>query len=1060
MNICFFTHIGPLGGGEIWVLNATRHLQSWGHQVSVICPYRTPYFAACQEAGLDIYSYYNVDGSPFYEPLYHFLKNRRVDVVYCTVVGGVCEARVLEQVVNRINEERVGSRVVLILKTGLPPATSLSAEYYGAGAGPAVRRLHVVSQENKRAFQQWQPDLADQFEDFIQVVREGIDLDRFDPALYDRQQERQRWNVPEGRKLVTCLARLHAAKGQDNLLLAAREVLKRNSEAIFMIAGEGEDRARLEQLSNYLGLGEAVRFAGQVADVPSLLAATDILCHPSLTDGLPNSLVEAMSMGLPVVASRVGGIPEVVEDGTTGLLVEPHDIPAISDAVVKLLEEPETAARLGRNAGEGIKREFNLQRNLRHLVELLEQEQQEFERDPSVSNAPPAPLVKAPLPVLFLMSAIRTGGEETELSILARYLNRAEFQLSALSCWAVDESAPVLEKLQKLGFNVDTGCHGMAGMAEKVRYVLEKIRREGIRVVVACQDTRIAYEAFKQLSPDECRLIEHGGIKEEVGSIPKDLTARYVGVSQEITEAATAVMPRREQAVFIPSMVDTDEFERESREVLRNAYGFGTDCVVTFVGRLDQKKRIGDFIEAAARILARYEGVRFLVVGGRDAFQPETAARISEQAKPLTATGRFIFAGPRADVPRILTASDILVLPAQGEGMSHVINEAGAASLPVIAADSGAAREQLEDGTAGRVFPVGRTDLLVEALVELIDDKALRATLGQRLRERVYREYSARKLAPRWESLLKEVAEGLPVNSSPAAVRMIKADERLPFPKEIQIETNTACNATCIMCPYPEVSKELPPGRMKEEMYRDLLAQCAVEKTLWRIEPFLNNEPFTDKRMVDWIGLAKQAVPHAIVTVTTNGSLVTPKVTDQLIRSGLDGIWFSFNGSTKETYEKIMGLSYDKVKQNIDYLLSVKPESLRVFTNMIETEPMKGEIEENIRYWQSRGVQSGSSPLVNRAGNVQNFDELNYQPVNDKPVRLCELLYHKMYIGYNGDVLLCCMDWRRRVVLGNVGEQSIREIWQGEKYEHYRRLHEEGRIGELDLCSTCSYVHT
>ena len=77
----------------------------------------------------------------------------------------------------------------------------------------------------------------------------------------------------------------------------------------------------------------------------------------------------------------------------------------------------------------------------------------------------------------------------------------------------------------------------------------------------------------------------------------------------------------------------------------------------------------------------------------------------------------------------------------------------------------------------------------------------------------------------------------------------------------------------------------------------------------------------TDVRMVDWIAMAKTRVPHAIVTVTTNGSLVTPKITDRLIHSGLDAIWFSFNGATKETYEQIMGLSFDQVKKNIDYLL-------------------------------------------------------------------------------------------------------------------------------------------
>ncbi len=176
---------------------------------------------------------------------------------------------------------------------------------------------------------------------------------------------------------------------------------------------------------------------------------------------------------------------------------------------------------------------------------------------------------------------------------------------------------------------------------------------------------------------------------------------------------------------------------------------------------------------------------------------------------------------------------------------------------------------------------------------------------------------------------------------------------------EIQIETNTACNATCVMCPYPEVSKEMKPGRMDAPLYEKILGECATEPTVWRLEPFLNNEPFTDVRMVDWIAMAKARVPHAIVTVTTNGSLVTPKITDRLIHSGLDAIWFSFNGATKETYEQIMGLSFDQVKKNIDYLLDKRPASLRVYTNMIDTVPMRGEIAENVRYWQSRGVQSG-----------------------------------------------------------------------------------------------------
>ena len=172
-----------------------------------------------------------------------------------------------------------------------------------------------------------------------------------------------------------------------------------------------------------------------------------------------------------------------------------------------------------------------------------------------------------------------------------------------------------------------------------------------------------------------------------------------------------------------------------------------------------------------------------------------------------------------------------------------------------------------------------------------------------------------------------------------------------------------------------------------------------------------------------------------MVTVTTNGSPLIPKVTDRLVRTGLDAIWFSFNGATKgDLREDLMGISYDRVKANIDHLLDVRPPSLRVFVNMIETRLMAPEIAENIRYWESRGVQAGASPLVNRAGNVENFEELRYTPQGPKPVRTCELVFYKMYILASATACSCCMDWRRQVVLGNVARQSLREIWNGDAY--------------------------
>jgi radical SAM protein with 4Fe4S-binding SPASM domain len=1037
MNVAFVNDIAILGGGELWVLKMARALTRRGHQVSILCPHRSQLFNAALEAGIDLFGYTMHGGAPFYEPLYHFLRSRNVDLVYVTVLGRFCEARVFSELV-----ERLGARTRLILKTGLPPMSSFEAEYYGFGAGPAVRALHVVSEENRARFLEWQPGA----EQYIRTVREGVDLGYFHRNGLTREQARSQWQVGNSQKLIVSTSRLHVAKGLDNLLLAAHELVNEGRDICVALAGTGAEQQRLESLRDHLGLKDRVRFLGHVNDVRPLLTAADVYCHPSLADGFPNSLVEAMAMEVPVVASAVGGIPEVVHDGETGLLVQPHDVRGIHAALARLLDDDALGLRLAQTAGSSL-RSLDFETQVDRWIEAV--------NEPGV---PPPPVHRpaTALPVLMLMTHLRTGGEETEAVLLAQHLDRSRFPFSVLSAYPVNEASPGAEKLRALKVQVDTCCHSIS---DKAGYIVEKIRREQIRIVIASQDTALAYEVFQRLGPSNCRLIEHAGIAGEVHRIPKDFTTVLIAVSKEIAREATPLFSNPARVRALPSMVDLGEFDRLDRDQLRQAYGFVDSIIATFVGRLDAKKGLDHLIEAARFLLPEFPNLRFLIVGPPDGYQIAYAGDLMRRAYAELSKERFTFTGERNDVAAILKASDLLMLPSRGEGMSHVINEAGAARLPVVAYADGAAPEQLEQGRAGMLVPPGDTGALTGALRLLIENPELRTRFGTALRRKVEREYSTGSVMPKWHALLEQVAAGLPSVAPAPALRLIQRDRLLSFPAEIQVETNTACNATCIMCPYPEVSKELPPGRMDLALYEKILSECSGERELWRIEPFLNNEPFTDTRMVDWIVLAKQRVPHAMITVTTNGSLVTPKVTDRLIHSGLDGIWFSFNGATRETYEKIMGLSWDKVKANIDYLLDHKPASLRVFTNMIETEPMRGEIADNIRYWHSRGVQSGSSPLVNRAGNVTNFVELNYRKHADKPVRLCELLYHKMYIGYNGDVLLCCMDWRRRVVLGNVRTQSLREVWLGEKYQTYRRLHEEGRSAELDLCNSCSYIN-
>lgn len=1039
-----------MGGGEWWVLRASRGLTAMGHQVTVVCPWRSELYGRGLAEGIDVFSYLKMSGVPLYEPLFHALRRREIDVLYCTVIGTFCEATVLGTLVDRLNRDRLARPVPLVLKAGLPPMHGLTPEHYGAGAGPAIPRLHVVSERTRRDFLTWAPQLG---ADFVDVVWEGVDLSRFESRESTRAAARAQWGLADGEIAVTTLARLTAIKGVDNLLLAARRVLDRHANVRFLVAGDGDQRQPLRELHDRLCLGDRIRFLGHVDEVPSLLAASDILCHPSLAEGLPNAIVEAMASGVPVVTSDIGGIPDAVRHEETGLLMAPRDVGAIAESLERLIDSPELRARLASNGRQAARERFDLTRHLESLVGRLERERQRVARAYAKPRADGAPARRRPIDVLFLMNAIRIGGEEREIQILSRYLDRSRFRLHVLSLFPFDDPTAVAQ-LSAEGLAIDTRCHALAD-DQKVAHVRALIRRRKVRIVVACQDATLAYRVFEGLHPAECSLVEHGGVVEEAAAIPKDRTTRYIGVSKAIQAVARSAMRDPRAAVCVPSMVDTEAYARLDRTRLRTAFGFASDaCMVTFVGRLEPRKRAEDLLDAARCLLPRYPHLRVLIVGGPDAFQPDYEQQLL-QRYAVAPHARITFAGARGDVPEILTASDILVLPAVGEGMSHVINEAGAAALAVIAVDDGAAREQLDNGAAGCLVPPRRPDLIAQRLTELIEDPGKRRALGRRLRACVERHFSARMLMPVWEGLLRaSAARGLDAHE----VLIASWDQALGFPSEIQIQTITTCNAACVMCPYPKVSTEFPRERMDEALYDRILDECAHEPGLRRIEPFLMNEAFTDNRIIDWIARAKQRVPHAMVTVTTNGSPLIPKVTDRLVQTGLDAIWFSFNGATPETYEKIMGISFARVKANVDYLLEVRPSSLQVFVNMIETRLMAPEIAENIRYWESRGVRAGASPLVNRAGNVESYEELRYTPQGAQPVRTCELPFYKMYILASGDVVLCCMDWRRQVVLGNVGRQSLREIWNGEAYRRIRRLHIEGRDGEIGLCKQCSYT--
>ncbi|MGE3275485.1 MAG: glycosyltransferase [Vicinamibacterales bacterium] len=187
----------------------------------------------------------------------------------------------------------------------------------------------------------------------VAVVPNGIDCDRFRPRLHAGREPLRR---------VVTVANLRPEKGHDVLVDAAAAVLARHPDASFDLVGAGPERERIAARAAERGLGDRVRFLGPRDDIPEVLAAADIFVLPSRTESLPNAVLEAMAAGLPVVASAVGGLVDVIDDGRSGLLVPADNPPVLADRLVRLMDDASLGARLGEAARREVRDRYSFDR--------------------------------------------------------------------------------------------------------------------------------------------------------------------------------------------------------------------------------------------------------------------------------------------------------------------------------------------------------------------------------------------------------------------------------------------------------------------------------------------------------------------------------------------------------------------------------------------------------------------------------------------------------------------------------------------------------------------------
>ena len=191
-------------------------------------------------------------------------------------------------------------------------------------------------------------------------------------AMEDVVALRERLAIPAGARVILSVGRLSTEKGHADLLSALRLLLRDHPQLAIrlILVGDGIERPALERAAAAPGLASSVIFAGQCPNVWPYYALADVFVLPSHSEGSPNALLEAMAAGVPIIASKVGGVPETVEDGTSALLVPPAKPAAMASALARVLEDPALAARLVSNASERLVKRFSPESRYQALLEV------------------------------------------------------------------------------------------------------------------------------------------------------------------------------------------------------------------------------------------------------------------------------------------------------------------------------------------------------------------------------------------------------------------------------------------------------------------------------------------------------------------------------------------------------------------------------------------------------------------------------------------------------------------------------------------------------------------
>lgn len=368
MRVCFIEDTDLHGGTQIWVVEATKNFLEAGVDVTVLTSESGWVAEQCAEteAKLVTYNYQAVVTRDDVHKEIWAEALRDSDVAVCTVHpprdGFHCSVFAAEVIKEK------GLRTTLVPKTGTI-VPQYKREFYLPE--PSIRSTVIAITEFTREY------LLNTYripEEMIELIYQGTDVSLFTRSARRRREAQRRYPPPENASpILGNVGSFEERKGQVRLLEAMVQIKEAYPQVHLILVGDGPDEEKLKKMVQDVALSDNVIFFPFTPEPVYVYEVIDILVLASLhKEGLPNVLLEAMSMELPVVASRLAGVPEVVKDGETGYMVEPGNSSQLAEAVVKLWSDREAYSDMARNARQLMVSKFDKKRQFRAFLSYFQ----------------------------------------------------------------------------------------------------------------------------------------------------------------------------------------------------------------------------------------------------------------------------------------------------------------------------------------------------------------------------------------------------------------------------------------------------------------------------------------------------------------------------------------------------------------------------------------------------------------------------------------------------------------------------------------------------------------